>query len=339
MQCLQSFARIGGEGLDAWPAPGAEGPNARAVCASVVALLEGPRSDSACLFVGPLVSTMLLRMPSLMAPCVARVVEAVLRRLGRCEMPLVSTRLVVVFARLAALDAPRAIDLLCSVQCGDRGHGGGAGATGLGVAMHNWTLYHSELQGEYTIKMSAVGLMRVLSTLDARLQEVIVTGREVFKNPDVITTRSRARGSAPSEWTRCPVPIKIIALLLDQYAELQEAERDGAGGACAGDADEDQDEYGEDEYEEDFADADDAEFDDDDEDEDVDFFGDDIGGDGGAPDELDARDDPLGRVELQRELGAFLRNLTTSEVGVSMIKGFVDEFSRRQLEVIHACSA
>ena len=91
VQCLQSFARIGGEGLDAWPAPGTEGANARAVCASVVALLEGPRSDSACLFVGPLVSTMLLRMPSLMAPCVARVVESVLRRLGRCEMPLPTT--------------------------------------------------------------------------------------------------------------------------------------------------------------------------------------------------------------------------------------------------------
>ena len=137
------------------------------------------------------------------------------------------------------------------------------------------------------------------------------------------------------------MPIKIITLLLDQYAELQEAKREGGTGkACdgppgdefeGGEYDDDDDEYDDDGYDDEFEDEDG--FDDDE------CFGADFGGIGGAPDEKDAWDDPLSRIDLLQELGGFLKNLTTSDVGVSMIKSFVNEFSRRQLEVIRLCSA
>lgn len=338
IQCLQSFARIGGEKLDSWRVAGIDS-NTMVMCSTVVDVL-GSRSDSACLFVGPLLSTLLLRMPQLMNPFIGNILQAVLYRLQQCEVPIVATKLVLVFVRLAVMDAKQEIDLLHAVHAG-------AGSTGLSIAMQKWTQYHNELQGEYTIKLSTLGLMRVLSTLDARLQDVSVTGREIFRNPEVITTRARARQSAPSEWTHVPVPVKIISLLLDQFIELRDVKRERMSargidaeehGGNNDDLDVDDDdgweECGDDDDDDIDEDFDECDEDDDDEEEDNSLdanrmgLADRVMGAGTKRSEdIEARLDPLSAADLLSELRTFLRNLVESSLGSQIIQTYADEFS------------
>ena len=312
------------------------------MCSMIVDVLVGSRSDSACLFVGPLLSTLLLRMPQLMNPYIGKILEAVLYRLQRCEVPIVATKLVLVFVRLAVMDAKQEIDLLHAVHAG-------AEATGLSIAMQKWTQYHNELQGEYTIKLSTLGLMRVLSTLDTRLQDVSVTGREIFRNPEIITTRARARQSAPSEWTHVPVPVKIISLLLDQYIELRDVKRErvsargidaddltGGTNDVADDDDDDDDgweECGDDDDDDDIdEDFDDDEENDNEEDDSLDANGmglaDRVMGVGTKrTEDIEARLDPLSALDLLSELRAFLQNLVHSSLGSQIIQTYASEFS------------
>ena len=349
IDCLHCFVRVGGQKINEW-LPTSQESNSDMICMKIVELLvHQAKSHFACIGIGPMVSTMLLRMPQQVLPRIAIIMEALINRMYRCDVPLVSTKLIAAIIRLAVMNAKELVNILPSILCTTETDQ----SSGLKIAMQCWTKFHCEVQGEYMIKLSTFGLIRILSTMDVRLQEISVTGREIFKNPDVITTRSRSRQSAPNEWTTVPLPIKIVSLLLDQYQELsslngKEGHNDVAKWCTSGVRNEDSDicnGEGSGDYTE--CDADDNDYDDDDEDdyefEEYDDEGDeyddgDFGWDGGkAPlDDLDGKIDPLASLRLHDELDKFLGDLLQSNIGIQLVTSFSSEFTPQQHAVMQS---
>ena len=196
--------------------------------------------------------------------------------------------------------------------------------------------WHGELQGAYTIKLSCIGLMKVLSTQDPRLTDLTVKGHEIVEDSSRIRTRASTRASGPARWTSVPVGVKILGLLLDSFNETREGGQGGlrevcaeaAGGALnqAGNGDDEWEEVGEEEDDDDF--------------EEVDFFSglaalrdqmDDI-----EIEEPDAKYDELDRLDLASELTTFLKNIVRSHGAA--LASFSSELSAAQLSAVEMLS-
>ncbi|KAJ2799973.1 hypothetical protein H4R20_004232, partial [Coemansia guatemalensis] len=211
----------------------------------VAELMSPEKSESAALFVGDLACKIAQRCTTLVSSeTLAALVRTITVRLATARMASFSASLLPFYAQLAVRHPDGFVDLLSSIELDSR--------SGLHAVLSAWLANYLDVQGYYSRKVSAAGLMRLFVLADARIKSLMVQGDLISNsaNSDKIVTRSMSRTN-PDQYTTIPAPAKIVKLLLaemDVDLECHFASRGGAGSGVivdeAGLADADSDDEG-----------------------------------------------------------------------------------------------
>ncbi|KAG0591650.1 hypothetical protein M758_1G229200 [Ceratodon purpureus] len=242
-ECLAAFVREGSEALLEW---GGDADQTMRMLLDTVARLLNPEQDSSsALFVGNLVTQLIMQLSVRMAPHIRDLIAALVIRMQSTTVAVFKTTLLIVFARLVHMASPNVgqlIDLLAAIPAKEH-------ENALSYIMSEWVMHQGEIQGSYQIKVTTTALALLLASGHPQLLQIYVQGHIIKSNAAGIVTRSRAKVT-PDQWTRVPLQAKLLALLADSLVEAQE--QSGASAALDNDeewedADEDEDEDDEDE--------------------------------------------------------------------------------------------
>ncbi|PIA12790.1 ARM repeat-containing protein, partial [Coemansia reversa NRRL 1564] len=174
----------------------------------VAELMSPEKSESAALFVGDLACKIAQRCTALVSgETLATLVRTITVRLATARMSSFSASLLPFYAQLSVRHPDAFIDLLSRIDLESR--------SGLHVVLSAWLANYLDVQGYYSRKVSAVGLMRLFALGDARIKSFMVQGDLISNraNCDKIITRSMSRTN-PDQYTTIPAPAKIVKLLL-----------------------------------------------------------------------------------------------------------------------------
>ncbi|CEP15960.1 hypothetical protein [Parasitella parasitica] len=171
----------------------------------IAKLLEPTGTDSDALFVGDLITTLIQKAGSGIAPVLPSLLTAVLTRLLHTNHQPFIQSLVMVFAHLVISQQDTVFQFLCDTNI--------EGKSGLEILMTTWCDNYDSFSGYYVIKVSAIALSKIFLSSDPRLQTITVKG-EIVVNPNAgIITRSRSKRN-PDQYTAISLPAKIIKLLV-----------------------------------------------------------------------------------------------------------------------------
>jgi len=179
-------------------------------------------SDSAALYVGPLVSKLVDGpLSSYVAAQVGALLEACYTRLAVAKLPTMKKEMLIVFIRLFRSAHDSVVQWLAGVQ----GDGrcvieGTPSETGLHYVLGMWALWHAELEGAFVTKMSASVLTQLIGT---ELGEIPVPGKEIQQQQQG-PRRSRRQAARTGnnvvvQWTWVPLRVKVIQLLASNYRD------------------------------------------------------------------------------------------------------------------------
>ncbi|KAG0092221.1 hypothetical protein BGZ93_003846 [Podila epicladia] len=211
----------------------------------IAQLLDPSQTESASLFVGDLISALIKKGGDLINSILPELLNAVTVRLADAKLPSFIQPLIMVFAQLCLNQHEVVINFLSGVTINDR--------NGLDIVLTSWTTYHSDFQGQYQQKVSAIALTKVFMSSDPRVAAIQVRGNMIVSSTSRVKTRSKAK-STPDQYTVISVPVKIVKLLSADLTNKIEEEAALAGGGKAGndesdlddDDDDDDDEFGDD---------------------------------------------------------------------------------------------
>ncbi|KAF9145048.1 hypothetical protein BG015_012018 [Linnemannia schmuckeri] len=180
----------------------------------IAKLLDPSQTESAALFVGDLVSKLIMKGGNLVTPILPDLLRAVTIRLADAKLPSFIQPLVMVFAQLCLNQHEIVVNFLDTVDV--------RGKNGLQIVLTAWLLNHADFQGLYHQKVSAVALTKVFTSGDPRVAAIQIKGDMILTESSRRTTRSTAR-KAPSQYTVVSAPVKIIKLLCaDLIARIEE---------------------------------------------------------------------------------------------------------------------
>ncbi|KAG1664011.1 hypothetical protein FOA52_010527 [Chlamydomonas sp. UWO 241] len=219
---------VAGDDLHAWPAlsPGGPPPLGSLMGAANRLLTPG-LEESQCVFVGGLVLEMLQRHPQHMAAHLPQLLDAVMSKLVNSSMMALVNGLLLVLAKIALMDARQLVQALSttSVTLPD-----GTQAVALDAVLPMWLERARDMHGRFRTSLCATALVAVLQTRHPRLALIKVKGRPLDVGGGV-RTRSQAGAAAGAAGGRThsevPASVKLLLVLADHVADLQEA---GASG-------------------------------------------------------------------------------------------------------------
>jgi hypothetical protein len=194
------------QGIVAWRDE--RGKSGLEVVIEVVAKLLDPNADeSGSVFVGALITKLIVRSGDALTDVLPDLLRAVTLRLDTAKNATFIQTLVMVFAQLfvrGTYPMETIVSFLEGLRVGDR--------TGLEMLVNVWCENHGSFVGFYECKVSAVGLGKLVA--EARTAGIVVRGDIVVTRE--IMTRSRAR-KAPDVWTSVAFGVKVVKLLLADY--------------------------------------------------------------------------------------------------------------------------
>lgn len=207
-------------------------------------LLSPGLGESQCVFVGGLVLEMLQCHPQHMAAHLPQLLDAVVAKLVHSSMMPLVNGLLLVLAKIALMDAGQLVRALSAqtVALPD-----GTQAVALDAVLPIWLERARDMHGRFRTSLCATALVAVLQTRAPRLAQIQVKGRLL----DVcggVRTRSQAGASGGRSHSEVPAGVKVLMVLADQAADLQEAGATGRRSMMGLDAglydDDDEDEDG-----------------------------------------------------------------------------------------------
>ncbi|KAI9328762.1 armadillo-type protein [Zopfochytrium polystomum] len=246
-------------------------------------LLHPERSDSQIEKVGELIVSVLVKGGDAVTGILPDLVAAMVKRLATAELLNAIKSLLTAFARLAVETPPAALlDMLAAVRVAGAGAASSSSSassasgdaeteTGVRVLLRVWSHRYEEISGHYWMKLSCVGIAKLLLAGDPRVEAVLLPGDPAPS--ERVKTRSQARNK-PDQYTMIPFPAKAMKLLIKEYEEQRTASKSllSAGGGGGFGFEEDDERTG------DTEDSRDDEWEDEDDDDEVDELG---GGGGG----------------------------------------------------------
>ncbi|ORY34633.1 armadillo-type protein [Naematelia encephala] len=312
----------------------AEGNNGIVAIFHLLARFLAPNfSESGGIFVGELIMHLFRKAGPTMGPVLPDLLRAVVQRLATAEMPSFIQSLVLPFAYLFGTEhTVSTVDLLSSFEVDVSSAGR---KSGLEIVLLAWGETSDTITGSWNIRVSDLGMAKLFTLADERLNRVIVRGDLIIsetnrnsKSISAIMTRSRTKIS-PNQYTQIPFPLKALKLLLKDVQNV--GSKGGGGGKGKGkgkDVELDEDD-GDDEWD-----------DDDDPLGDTNAVGefdylsswiDEAGVGAGAEsdaqdDDADLKSDPIAQIDLGQHLSDTLRACYTSNInGIhGMIEGLTD---------------
>lgn len=139
-----------------------------------------------------------------------QLLQATVRRLAIAKSVVTVENLIMVFCKLVLNTSPELlIQALTSMVITDDSNNS---KSGLEVVIPIWLDTFEVTRGFEKIKENVLALGKIYSMEDPRLSNLIVNGDLIPYDGDLIITRSMAR-SMPEQYTKIPVPQKIILLL------------------------------------------------------------------------------------------------------------------------------
>eukprot|EP00002_Diphylleia_rotans_P008676 TRINITY_DN1868_c0_g1_i1.p1 TRINITY_DN1868_c0_g1~~TRINITY_DN1868_c0_g1_i1.p1 ORF type:complete len:1012 (-),score=224.63 TRINITY_DN1868_c0_g1_i1:177-3212(-) len=173
----------------------------------VAKLLDPSVDESAAIFVGALVSKLVMKYGELLGSSVNQMLEACVRRLASAKLLSLIQSLLLVFCRLIHSHGLSILDFLSTLTVGD--------TNALNFVLTTWANNQSSFYGDYEIKVSLTALMKILQSRDARLMTIMVQG-----DPILTDGRRKTRSSKASseQYTSIPFMVKILHLLVDQFS-------------------------------------------------------------------------------------------------------------------------
>lgn len=172
---LRLLFTIGGREALSW---GGADPQAslQTLVSLVIGLLQPQYQDSACMLVGQLILTLLLKMPDLMASYIPTLLPVIIARLARSQHHLTRHGLVMVVAHIGRTNPTDLLDFLMST-----GVDPAEQRAAVQYVLSLWTDWHGDLQGHYAILLSTAGLAAVLASYHPVLKNVLVCAYAFLK--------------------------------------------------------------------------------------------------------------------------------------------------------------
>ncbi|WWC92624.1 uncharacterized protein L201_007583 [Kwoniella dendrophila CBS 6074] len=171
-------------------------------------------SESGGIFVGELIMHLFRKAGSVMAPVLPDLLRAIVGRLITAQLPSFIQTLVLPFAYLFGTEyTSSTIDLISSFEYTLPSDG--TRKTGLDIVLSSWCEHSDTITGSWNIRVSDLGLSKLFSMQDERLNGVIVKGDMIIdeRNRNTIMTRSRTK-TTPNQYTQIPFPLKAFKLIL-----------------------------------------------------------------------------------------------------------------------------
>ncbi|KAF5839257.1 armadillo-type protein [Dunaliella salina] len=217
-QLLCQLIRTGRADLLSW---GGADPQAtlRALVVAAQHLLQ-PGIDEGCgALAGELMFEMLTAFPAqLMAPYLPELLKQVVSRLVTVNLSPLVCGLLLVMARLAHSDHNAFITTLASMSVTLPG---GQTACAFDASLAVWLDRCGELQGRYHLTLAVTALGLLLESSHPRLEQVMVKGKRLDVQQGV-KTRSQVQAAGGKQHNMVPAPLKILALMGDLLADVQE---------------------------------------------------------------------------------------------------------------------
>lgn len=214
-ECLATFVQGGGDQLLSWG--GDPNRTMRMLLDAAARLLNPGLDSSSSLFVERFITQLIQKLPLQMAQHLKDLVAALVGRMETSEIMGLKNSLLLVFGRLVHMSVPdigQLLNLLISVPA--KGF-----PNSLAYVMSEWTKQQGEMQGAYQIKLTTTALALILASRHAEISNIYVQGYLIQSTVRGIVTRSQAKG-APDQWTSVPLPVKLLSLLANVLAEMQE---------------------------------------------------------------------------------------------------------------------
>ncbi|KAG0046042.1 hypothetical protein BGZ83_008754 [Gryganskiella cystojenkinii] len=204
-ECLKVFIQKDLQQVVDWREPSSGKSGLELLLQFIARLLDPTQSESAALFVGDLISKLIKKGGDLISPILPELLNAVAVRLADAKLPsFIQYEIVINF--LSGLTIH--------------------GRSGLEVVLSSWLVNHSDFQGLYSQKVSAVALTKVFTSADPRVAAIQVKGDMIITTSSRRVTRSKAR-NAPNQYAVTTVPVKIIKLLCTDLTNKIEEEYAG----------------------------------------------------------------------------------------------------------------
>ncbi|KAK8783595.1 hypothetical protein V5799_010042 [Amblyomma americanum] len=226
-ECIRAYVSVAYEQVAAWRDE--QGQTGLYYVVKVAQHLLDPKTpESAAMFVGRLVSVLILKAGASLGEGTELLLRAVLSKLQQSETLSVIQSLVLVFAHLVHTQMGAVLDFLSGVP-------GPTGQSALAFVLTEWCSRQALFFGAYENKVSILALCKLLEhgiqTNDSRLVDISVKGDRVFNMNEGIRTRSKA-ATNPDQWTEIPVLVKIYKLMIHElsncldHAMMQKEEDD-----------------------------------------------------------------------------------------------------------------
>ncbi|EGD81708.1 hypothetical protein PTSG_02419 [Salpingoeca rosetta] len=190
-------------------------------------MLSEEMSESACAFIGNLVTAVILKAGNDLGSYVNDILLAVLNKMQQAKAGTVILSLLFIFARLANENTAVVLDFLVEQNA-------------LEFVMNLWCTHFDSFYGDYDVKVSTSALIKILLSGHPALDTINVQGDIIEEKG--IRTRSKSRADGGTKYTTIPLKTKLFKLLVGEYQEqLLKAQRQEEGD---GDDDDDYDDDG-----------------------------------------------------------------------------------------------
>ncbi|XP_063995676.1 importin-9 [Diachasmimorpha longicaudata] len=186
----------------------------------VAQLLNPQSSEFTATFVGRLVTTLIRKVGNSLGENLDLLLKAVLSKMQRAETLTVMQSLLMVYAHLINTEFDAVLNFLSTVP-------GPTGQSALAFVLVEWVARQHSFFGNYDRKVTIVALSKILehgvTNDDARLNEIMVKGDEIFSPTEAgVRTRSKTQ-SRPYQWTTVPILVKIFKLIINEISNDMEA--------------------------------------------------------------------------------------------------------------------
>lgn len=309
---LRSYVQVAPNDVATWS--DGNGNGLQQILSVIGKLLNSDLPDSAVLYAGPLVSSVVQRYVSILEPSTLGIMlEAVLRRMYTSEQQTLKNELLFVFTRLYNIHGMAVIDIVSNIVLD-----AAKNVKGLDYLLKSWVECHDQYILAYPRKVSIVALGTLLATRNPYLNTLTVQGDEI-PDPSITGIRTRSK-SKMIRYENVILPVRIFTLLVrelekvksDRQRDTEEVVLDVSGAW-----DDEEDSYDVDDGIYDDVDGEDAggnmmaypsgemfdymhggQYFDDDDDED---------------DDTDAKEDPLYHEDLELKLKEYFKSLSSTD--------------------------
>eukprot|EP00051_Salpingoeca_urceolata_P025866 m.471487 g.471487 ORF g.471487 m.471487 type:complete len:1047 (+) comp20377_c1_seq1:406-3546(+) len=176
-------------------------------------LLHPEMNQHSALFVGKLLSSVILKASDALGPHISDLLLAVLNKMQHCNVPVILQTLIHVFAHMVHADMAAVLSFMEQTQS-------------MEFVMRHWCNHHMDTVGRFDITLSIVGLSRLLMSGDPRLGTITVDGPEEYAAGlnGRIRTRAVSRRQGPPVFKQIPLLLKILELMVKEYGSAVDEE-------------------------------------------------------------------------------------------------------------------